>query len=92
MILHITQLGEIEISAAKSAESGDIEISSNTNFAELKRKTHFPITSAYLIEDDEEWSLVVKRNVPEDFRDEFEEYCVFQIENQSEIHKLKAFL
>lgn len=92
MILHITQLGEIEISAAKSAESGDIEISSNTNFAELKRRTHFPITSAYLIEDDEEWSLVVKRNVPEDFRDEFEEYCVFQIENQSEIHRLKAFL
>ena len=78
--------------STKSAESGDIEISSNTNFAELKRRTYFPITSAYLIEDDEEWSLVVKRNVPEDFRDEFEEYCVFQIKNQGEVHRLKAFL
>jgi len=91
MILHITQLGAVEISSAKSAEA-DIEVFSSTNFAELEHKTYFPITSAYLIEDDDEWSLVVKRNVPEILRDEFEEYCVFQIENQAEIHKLKAFL
>lgn len=92
MILHITQLGDIEISGAKQAEAGDIKVSSASGFAELKRKTYFPITSAYLVEDDDEWSLVVKRNVPEDFRDEFEEYCVFQIENQSDIYRLKAFL
>jgi len=91
MILHITQLGAVEISNAKPAEA-DIEVFSSTNFAELERKTYFPITSAYLIEDDDEWSLVVKRNVPEDFRDEFEEYYVFQIENQSDVYRLKAFL
>ena len=91
MLLHITQLGTVEISSAKSAEA-DIEVFSNTNFAELARKTYFPVTSAYLIEDDDEWSLVVKRNVPEDFRDEFEEYFVFQVENQADIYRLKAFL
>jgi len=91
MILHITQLGDIEISEAKLVEAGDIKVSIS-DFANLECKTYFPVTSVYLIEDDEEWSLVVKRNVPEDFRDEFEEYCVFQIENQSEIYRLKAFL
>lgn len=92
MILHITQLGEVEISEAQQAEAGDIRVSSKSGFAELEHKTYFPITSAYLVEDDEEWSLVVKRNVPEYFRDEFEEYCVFRIENQADIYRLKAFL
>lgn len=92
MILHITQLGDVEISGVQQVEAGDIKVSSKSCFAELERKTYFPITSAYLVEDDEEWSLVVKRNVPDDFRDEFEEYCVFQIENQSDIYRLKAFL
>lgn len=92
MILHITQLGDVEISGAKQAEAGDIKVSNESGFAELERKTYFPITSAHLIEDDEEWSLVVKRNVPEILRDEFEEYCIFQIENQSDIYRLKAFL
>lgn len=92
MIIRVKNVGTVEVDHAVEVDGGDIEISDQTAFAYLESKTYFPIKSLTLAEYDDEWFLVAQLEIEEDFIGDVEETKVFEIENQEEVYKLKAFL
>lgn len=92
MIIRVKSVGIVEVDHATEVEGGDIEIEDQTAFADLESKTYFPIESLTLAEYDDEWFLVARLDIPEELSGDAEESKVFEIENQEEIYRLKAFL
>ena len=92
MVLMVKEIGCVTIKNAAKTEYGDIEVFSDNSFDEIVRKTNFRVKSAYLIEDDFEWYLYIDIKLPCELVDEVEPWSVFDIENQSDIYKLKALL
>lgn len=70
-------LQKIDISSVKVLDDGDMEIISNTGFSEIQSITIFPVEYAFIANDFGEFSVIIKRAVPECFQDSFDEYLVF---------------
>lgn len=92
MIIRVKSVGIVEVDHAVEVDGGDIEIEGQTAFTDLESKTYFPIKSLTLAEYDDEWFLVAKLDIPEELSGDVDESKVFEIENQEEIYRLKAFL
>lgn len=92
MDLMVKEIGCVTIKNAAKTEYGDIEVFSDNSFAEIVSKTHLRVKSAYLIEDDFDWCLYIDVELPDELVDEMEPWLIYEIENQGEIYRLKAFL
>lgn len=92
MNMIIKNIGYVPIKNAAKLDDGDIEIFNENSFSELIEETIFSVKSAYLVEDDFGWFLYTDLELPEECVYEFDSYCIFEIENQSDIQRLNAFL
>lgn len=86
------EIGCVAIKNAAKTEYGDIEIFCEDSFAEIVSKIHFIVESVYLIEDEFEWCLYIQIELPDELADEMEPWIICEIENQSDIYRLNAFL
>ena len=91
MELRLRGYGTIEITSAKPVDGGDILIEVADNFSEISKTTEYEITRIYLTQTEYGWGLVALLDVTETdcFADDA---IIFDIENQSDIYKLNAFL
>lgn len=92
MDLFLKEIGCVTISNAAKTECGDIEIFSDSSFREISQKSSLPVKSAYLIEDDFDWCLYTDVWIPQWLQDEIEPWKIYEIENQDDVYRLKAFL
>ena len=91
MELILKDYGTIEITKATLVDGGDILIETTDNFSGISKTKKYEITNAYLTNTEYGWGLVALLNTPK--TDWFEEDdVIFDIENQQDIYKLKAFL
>lgn len=92
MIVKLREIGEVLINRAVKTECGDIEVFSETGFSEIVSKTYFAIKSAYLVEADLEWYFYIDLDLDEETSYETQSWRIFDIENQTDIYRLNAFL
>lgn len=90
MELRLKGYGTIEITNATLVDGGDILIEAADNFEKLAETTDYEITDVYLAKGNSSWWLIALLDVPEYLLEE--KYESYIIENQADIHKLKALL
>lgn len=92
MVIKLREIGEVLINHAVKTECGDIEVFSETEFSEITSKTYFAVKSAYLVEADFDWCFYIDLDLDEETGYETQSWRVFDIENQTDIQRLNAFL
>lgn len=92
MIIKLKEIGEIEIERATLTEDDEILLTYQTIPKALYRITYLEIEYIILTEYDGKWSMVIKYRLDENQKFEYDENTVLDIENQSDIYRLKALL
>ena len=91
MEIKLKGYGTIEITNATLVDGGDILIETADGFRGIAETTDYDITEAYLTKTEYGWGLVAWLDMPDGEWYE-DDALVFDIENQGDLYRLKAFL